>query len=60
MEEIITRTHVHSALVKKSVATRTSMWVLMNSCQVMVIFRSGAGGILWRLRMLPTVWSLMA
>jgi len=34
MEEIITLNHVHSALVKKSVATSISMWMRMNSHQV--------------------------
>ena len=30
----------------------------MNSFHVVVFSRSGAGGILWRFSMLPTVWSL--
>ena len=30
----------------------------MNSFHVVVFSRSGAGGMLWRFSMLPTVWSL--
>ena len=30
----------------------------MNSFQVVDFSRSGAGGMLWRFSMLPTVWSL--
>jgi len=36
-----------------------SICVRINSRQVVVVLRSGAGGTPWRLRMLPTVWSLM-
>ena len=35
------------------------MCVRMNSFHVVVVLRSGAGGRPWRLRMLPTVWSLI-
>jgi hypothetical protein len=57
--EITNLNHVHISLLKKSVAPSISMWMRMNSRQVMVFFRSGAGGMPWRLRMLPTVWSLI-
>jgi hypothetical protein len=50
---------VHIPLLTKSVAPSISMWMRMHSRQVMVFFRSGAGGTPWRLRMLPTVWSLI-
>jgi hypothetical protein len=50
---------LHTSVVKKSVAMRTSMWIRMNSLQVVVVLRAGAGGIPWRLRMVPTVWSLI-
>ena len=46
---------VHTSAVKKSVATKTSMCVRMNSFHVVVVLRSGAGAMPWRLRMLPTV-----
>ena len=36
---------VHTSVVKKSVAASTSMCVLMDSFQVVVFFRSGAGGM---------------
>jgi hypothetical protein len=39
--------------------TSTSMCVRINSFQVVVVLRSGAGVILWRLGMLPPVWSLI-
>lgn len=49
----------HTALEKHAVAPSTAICIRMNSHQVMVFFRSGAGGISWRLSIVPTVWSLM-
>jgi hypothetical protein len=46
---------LHTLLVKKSVTISISMWMRMNSRHVMVFFRSGAGAMPWRFRMLPTV-----
>ena len=57
-KEITSPHHAHLSLVKKSVALSTSMWIRTNSRQVTVFVRSGAGEMLCRLRMLPTVWSL--
>ena len=36
---------LHTSLVKKSVASKTSRWKRMNSCHVVVFLRSGAGGM---------------
>ncbi len=49
---------VSTSAVTKSVAPRTSIGVRRNSCHVVVVLRSGAGGMPWRFKMLPTVWSL--
>ena len=46
---------VQTSAVKKSVATSTSMCVRMHSFHVVVFLRSGAGGMPWRFKMLPTV-----
>jgi len=48
---------VSTSTVKKSVPANTSMCDWMNSFQLVVRVRSGAGAILYRRRMLPTVWS---
>jgi len=37
---------------------KSTVWIRMNSLQGVVVLRAGAGGRPWRLRMLPTVWSL--
>jgi hypothetical protein len=47
--------HVQISLLKKSVAPSTAMWLSINSRHVTVFLRSGAGGMPWRLSMLPTV-----
>ena len=64
MDETEERSHqqpqpFHISLVKKSVAPSTSICIRMNSRHVTVLLRSGAGGMPWRLRILPTVWSLI-
>jgi hypothetical protein len=46
---------VQTSAVKKSVATSTSICVWMNSFQVVVVLRAGAGAMPWRLRILSTV-----
>ena len=47
--------YIGISVLKKSVATKTSMCMRINSLQVVVLLRAGAGGIPCRLRMLPTV-----
>ena len=54
-QEMTNANHAPIALLKKSVAPSTSRWLRMNSRQVTVFLRWGAGGRPWRLRMLPTV-----
>ena len=49
--------HVSTSTVKKSAPASTSLCDRMNSFQVVVRLRSGAGAILYRRKMLPTVWS---
>lgn len=44
-EEIASPNQLHTWPVKKSVAMSTSMRVRMSPCQVMVFWRSGAGGM---------------
>jgi hypothetical protein len=50
---------LQTSAVQKSVAMRMSLWIRINSLQVVVFFRPGAGGIPWRFKMFPTLWSLM-
>jgi hypothetical protein len=54
-EESTSHNLLHTSVVKKPVALNTARWMRINSLQGRVFVRSGAGGMPWRLRMLPTV-----
>src|SRR5262245_40486707 len=46
--------HAHGLHLRRS----TNCYKLSDSFPVVVVLRSGAGGMPWRLSMFPTVWSL--
>jgi hypothetical protein len=54
-EEISNPKPLHTSWLKKFVASNTSKWTWMNSRQVTVFLRSGAGEIPCRFRIFPTV-----